>query len=263
VRFDYWSAHNNINVAFDPRARFTFNVTPDFELHAAGGMSHQPAVFLLPLPGLSEIGVDEGLTRSVQAEVGGSYDLPASLRLELQGFYYNGLLLPELIEDGAVPENPPLSDVKAYGVEVFLRRELHEKVSGWISYTLAFAEADSGPDVIGIFKPDFDVRHVLNTVLQWRVWRGLVVAGRFSARSGRVVEQLNPRYAQRLPWFLRADMRIGYAWKGRFADMLAYFEWLNMLMQKEYLDADCLLGTCRAAAAPTISIPNVGVRASF
>jgi hypothetical protein len=172
-------------------------------------------------------------------------------------------LLPELVTDGIVPDNPPLVSANAYGIEFFLKRSLKRDLTGWISYTLGAAEADSGPEVIGKFKPDFDVRHVLNTVLQWKVWRGIELGGRFSARSGRLIEQLNPSYSQRLPYFVRLDMRLGYRWKGRFANMLAYFEWLNMLVRKEYLDADCLLGKCIATAVSPISIPNIGVRAEF
>jgi hypothetical protein len=265
ARLDYWSTQSQIELAVDPRVRFAYRPIEPLELHAAFGLAHQPAVFMLPLPGLADIAVSDGLTRSVQSELGASYDLPLSLRLEVQGFvhYYDGILLPELVTDGAVPEDPPLVSALSYGVELFLKRELGESVSGWISYTLGWAEADSGPEVIGKFKPDFDVRHVLNTVVQWRIWRGLQLGGRFGARSGRLIEQLNPAYAQRLPWFVRLDMRLGYAWRGRFADMLAYVEWLNMLVRKEYLDADCLLGQCRASAAPVLSIPNLGVRAEF
>ncbi len=265
ARFDYWSTNNRIDLAVDPRVRLTYSPQRKLQLHAAFGTAHQPAVFMLPLPGLTEVAVSRGLTRAIQSEVGFGYDLPWALRLEVQGYlhHYDGLLLPELVIDGIVPDNPPLVSANAYGVEFFLKRTLNKSLTGWISYTLGFAEADSGPALIGKFKPDFDVRHVVNTVMQWRVWRGLELGGRFSARSGRLIEQLNPSYAQRLPYFVRTDVRIGYRWQGRFANMLAYFEWLNMLVRKEYLDADCLLGKCIASAVTPISIPNVGVRAEF
>jgi hypothetical protein len=45
--------------------------------------------------------------------------------------------------------------------------------------------------------------------------------------------------------------------------MLVYFEWLNMFVRREYLDADYVFGQCRATSAPPISIPNLGVRAEF
>jgi hypothetical protein len=45
--------------------------------------------------------------------------------------------------------------------------------------------------------------------------------------------------------------------------MLAYIEWLNFLARREYIDADCFLGQCKANTAPPISLPNMGVRADF
>jgi hypothetical protein len=265
LRFDYWSVLSEIDWAVDPRLRFVVDAMPDLELHAAFGLAHQPAVFLLPVPGLTDVAVDDGLTRSIQSELGATYQLPLDMEVEVQGYlhHYDRMLLPELVQDGIIENDPPLVSAIAYGIEFFLRRQIGKDLAGWISYTLGWAEADSGPEVIGKFKPDFDVRHVLNVVAQWRVWRGLTLGGRFQARSGRLVEQTNPRYEQRLPWFVRSDVRVGYRWPGRWSTMLVYFEWLNMLVRREYLDADCFFGQCRASSAPPISIPNLGVRAEF
>lgn len=264
ARVDYWSVRSEIDVAVDPRLRATYDATDRLSLHAAFGLAHQPAVFFLPLPGLTEIAVDEGLTRAIQSELGGSYELPWDFRFEAQFFlhHYTGLLLPELVQDASIEDNPPLSDALAYGLELYLKRDLSDSITGWIGYTLGWATADSERS-IGRFRPDFDVRHVLNAVLQWRVYKGFSFGGRLHARSGRVIEQLNPRYEQRLPWFVRGDVRFGYAWRGRYADMTAYLEWLNVGAQGEYLDADCLLAQCEATRAPPISIPNLGVRAEF
>jgi hypothetical protein len=263
ARLDYWSVRSKVDFAVDPRLRATFDWTEKLELHAAFGMAHQPAVFFLPLPGLTDVALDRGLSSSIQNEIGAAYQLPASVRLEVQAFVhkYKGLLLPELVMDASIEDDPPLSDALAYGLELFLKRDLNGVVSGWISYTLGWAYADSESS-IGRFRPDFDVRHVLNTVLRWRIHGGFVLGGRLHARSGRVIEQLNPSYEQRLPWFVRADVRFGYGWHGRFAEMVAYLEWLNVAAQGEYLDADCLF-ECQATRAPPISIPNVGLRADF
>jgi TonB dependent receptor len=265
LRIDYWSVRSNLAFGVDPRLRVSYDITPKLDIHAAIGSTHQPAVFLLPTAGLTDVAVDRGLMRALQSELGVGYQLTKSTRVELTGYYhrYYNMLLPELVTDGIVPENPPLVTSNAYGLEAFLFRDLSETVSGWLSYTLGFADADSGPEVVGKFKPDYDVRHMLNLVLAWRVWRGLSLSGRFQARSGRVVEQLNPSYTQRLPWFTRADARVGYTWRSRFANMTAYLEWLNLFVQPEYTDADCLLGECTAKRAPVIAIPNLGVRAEF
>lgn len=263
ARFDYWSVDANIDVAVDPRLRFSVQARDDLTLHAAVGTAHQPTVFLLPLPGLTDVALSKGLTRSIQSEIGAAQDLPGSLRLEVQGFLhqYDRLLLPELVSDGVITEDPPLSSAISYGTEMFLVRDPKERLSGWISYTLGWAEADSGPDVIGKFKPDFDVRHVINAVLKLNLSSGFVIGGRLQARSGRLIEQLNPRYAQRLPWFVRADARFGYGWKGRYANMLAYFEWFNISLSREYLDADCFVGQCTAESGPLLSLPILGIRA--
>jgi hypothetical protein len=264
LRLDYWSVQSRLNFAADPRLRGVFNWTDRFALHAAFGLAHQPSVFFLPLPGLTEVALDRGLTRSIQSEAGASYEFPQSIRLEVQGFLhqYTGLLLPELVMDADIENQPPLSNAIAYGLEFFLKRDIGEHLTGWVGYTLGYAEANAYRS-IGKFRPDFDVRHVLNVVAQWHAWRGLALGGRLHARSGRVIEQLNPQYEQRLPWFVRADVRIGYAWRSRYADMTTYIEWLNVAARPEYLDADCLLGHCTATKAPPISLPNLGVRAEF
>jgi hypothetical protein len=264
LRLDYWGVQSKVNLAVDPRLRISHDLTKKLNVHAAVGLTHQPAVFLLPTPGLAEVALDRGLMRGIHSELGAGYQLTGSTRVELQGFYhrYDRLLLPELVQDGIVPEDPPLVSSNVYGLEAFLMRDLSEQVSGWIAYTLTFADADSGP-VVGKFKPDYDVRHVINAVVSWRVWRGLYLGGRMQTRSGRVIEQLNRNYTQRLPWFTRVDARIGYQWRGRFANMTAYLEWLNLFLQHEYTDADCLLGHCNAKAAPVIAVPNLGVRAEY
>ncbi len=265
ARVDYWSVESKIDVAVDPRLRFNVQATDDLTLHAAFGTAHQPTVFLLPLPGLTDVALSRGLTRSIQSEIGAAQQLPAALHVKLQGYlhHYDRLLLPELVSDGIVPEDPPLASALAYGAELFLKREPSEALTGWASYTLGWATADSGPDVIGKFRPDFDVRHVINTVLKLSLPRGFEIGGRMQARSGRLIEQLNPRYSQRLPWFVRGDARVGYRWKGRYANMLAYVEWLNISLAREYLDADCFVGQCTANAGPLLSIPNLGIRAEL
>ncbi|HEY6878440.1 MAG TPA: TonB-dependent receptor [Polyangiales bacterium] len=263
ARVDYWYVREKLNVAFDPRIRLTLDATDKLALHVAFGLGHQPSVFFLPLPGLTEVALDRGLTRAIQYEAGIAYQLPKDVRFELQGYLhtYTRLLLPELVMDADIQDEPPLSNAIAYGLELFLKREFGD-VSGWISYTLGQANADAFRS-IGKFRPDFDVRHVLNVVAQWRVWQGLFVGGRLQARSGRVIEQLTQRYEQRLPWFVRPDVRIGYGWRGRLGNMTAYLEWLNAAAQGEYLDANCVFGSCTAVRAPVISLPNLGLRADF
>ncbi|HEY8428290.1 MAG TPA: hypothetical protein VIL20_07945 [Sandaracinaceae bacterium] len=41
-------------------------------LHAAAGVARQPSVFVLPLPGLSELPLTAGLVTAAQSELGAS-----------------------------------------------------------------------------------------------------------------------------------------------------------------------------------------------
>ena len=64
-----------------------------------------------------------------------------------------------------------------------LRRPPGERISGFFSYTLAFADID---DVGGLpYTPNWDVRHVLNLVLTWNLGAGFTVGGRLHGRSGK------------------------------------------------------------------------------
>ncbi len=268
ARWDAWIVDGNAETAADPRVRATFYPGGPWELHVAVGLAHQPAVFLFPLPGLTEVALDRGLQEAIQSDVGVAVELPLALRLELQGFvhHYADLLLPELYapEEGA---SVPVVDALSYGVEVFLRRSLGEQISGSVSYTLSWANAYSSSGGTS-FAPEFDVRHVLYVVLQTRWDSGWQAGARVHVRSGRPFNQFDlgdtdPTYAVRLPWFLRADARVGYRWTTGWGAMLVYAEWLNLTLAAEELGAECLYGTCTAQTAPAIFLPNLGVRAEF
>ena len=268
ARWDAWIVDGRTETAADPRLRLIFYPADDWELHVAAGLTHQPAVFLFPLPGLTEVALDRGLQEAIQSDAGVALELPENFRLELQGFlhHYGHLLLPELYapEEGA---SVPTAEAFSYGAEVFLRRPAEERVSGWISYTLGWANAHQTPDGAS-FAPEFDVRHVLNIVLQLRWDEGWQVGMRLHAHSSRPFNQFDlgrsdPTYSIRLPWFMRADARVGYGWTTSWGSMLVYVEWMNLTLSKEALGAECLYGTCTAQTAPAIFVPNAGVRAQF
>jgi hypothetical protein len=267
ARSDLWIVDGDPIAAVDPRARFTVFAAADVELHAAAGMTHQPAVYMLPLPGLTEVALDRGLQEGLQAEAGVAIDLVWDLRLELQAFvhHYARLLLPELYAPDAGVE-APTADAFSYGFELMLLRAGFGETTGWVAYTLGFAEAEvarSGAE----FAPEFDVRHVLNVVLQQRLGAGFSAGGRLHARSGRPYDQFDPGanlvYELRLPAFVRVDARVSYDWTPSWGSMQVYLEWLNLTLAQESLGAECFFGACRLQRAPAIYFPNAGVRAGF
>ncbi len=88
------------------------------------------------------------------------------------------------------------------------------------------------------------------------------------AASGRLAnakgfDETEPIYAQRLPWFVRADARASYAFDTSFAAMTVYVEWLNVTLAREPIDARCFFGRCEQVYAPAVFVPNLGVRAEL
>ena len=267
ARADLWLVQGEPEPAVDPRARFSLRPDEQTTVHVAAGLTHQPAAYLFPLPGLTETAVGRGLQDGYQAELGVARNLPASLAAEVQGYlhYYTDLLLPEMYTPDA-DDDLPRVDAIAYGLEVLLRRANHEALSGWISYTLGWAEATEPGG--RKFRPTFDVRHVLNLVAQLRLDFGLELGVRVHARTGRPVNQFTdqgvpPAYELRLPGFARADARVGYRWLTDWGQMLLYAEWLNLGFAQETLGADCFYGMCTEQRGAAVIFPNLGLRGQF
>jgi hypothetical protein len=295
LRGDLWLTGSRPEAAVDPRLTLTYRSHDFLTWHAAVGLAHQPAVFLVPLPGIADVGLDHGLQGAVQSEAGVAIDLPASLRLESQAYLqrFTHMIFPELAIDqtsdcAALPMmvadatsrctgGYPRSAAWAYGAELFLRRASTEALSGWLSYTLGWAraQADDGRHFI----PTFDVRHVLNLVLQWRIGAGFSVGGRVQYRSGKMASATFVRaapvlYEQRLAGFFRADANVTYAWRPSWGRMQVSLEWFNLSLSREQTDIQCRDGIdvganplastpCPVTTAPALFFPNIGVRAEF
>jgi outer membrane receptor protein involved in Fe transport len=295
LRGDVWFTGTRAEGAVEPRATLSFRPLDPLTLHAAIGLGHQPAVFLIPLPGIADVGLDRGLQQAIQSEAGAALELGEGLRLESQ-FYlqrFTNMILPDAVLDaaetcGGLPlgadglfgcnrKAAPRSSVWAYGLELFLRRDPSKDLSGWFSYTLGWADAhaEAGYD----FTPSFDIRHVLNLVLQYRLGHGFSMGGRLHYRSGKVaahtfVRETLVHYEQRLPGFFRADAEVAYRWPTSWGSMRVAAEWLNLTISREASGISCqdgvLIGKnplsatpCTVHLAPAIFFPNVGVRAQF
>ncbi|MEM9191047.1 MAG: TonB-dependent receptor [Myxococcota bacterium] len=286
VRADLWISGSNRDAAVDPRLRATFHVRDNFDVHLAGGVAHQAAVFIVPLPGLTDVAIDRGLQTALQAEAGFRWDVGSSISLEAQGFFhrYTGLLLPDLfVGEDACPdgltvceglsEPSPRVDGFSYGAEIFVRRDPSERISGFLSYTLARAEIQDRVE----YTPSYDVRHVLNAAARLTIVEGFDVGLRFHLRSGRPLgvfylqspELTIERHEQRLPTFYRVDVQVGYAWRTSWGQLRLSLEWFNLTWNREPSDISCPEsrlsdpGFCPVEYLPAIVAPNVGLRGTF
>jgi hypothetical protein len=281
ARADAWVQGPGAEGVLDPSARAIWHVVPELDLHVAGGVVHQPAVFYIPLPGIVDVATDRGLQSAIQSEAGVGWDTPLDLRAELQAFvhvyrnlvFVDALLLEdsfdlicETIDCGGATLAERIDGV-SYGAELFLRRAPEERLSGFLSYTLAWSHVD---DVGGLpYTPTWDVRHLGNLIVQWEIGAGFSAGGRLHARSGKLIGEflLDDSFAlardeHRLPWFVRIDLQVAYAWRPSWGRMRVALEWFNATLSREPINTECKGAprTCEVEYLPAIFFPNLGVR---
>ncbi|MBN1655423.1 MAG: TonB-dependent receptor [Deltaproteobacteria bacterium] len=298
LRGDLWLTGHRSEVGVDPRLLVTHYPLAILDLHLAVGLVHQPAVFLLPIPGVADVALDRGLQEAVQSEFGVGFDLWKEARFEAQMFlhYYTDLLFPELAIErlnqcsvgdfstngGDAASNLcqtgqgfPRATAFAYGAEFFLRRSVARSLSGWLSYTLTWSDAKSEQGFS--FTPVFDMRHVANLVLQYRPVPGWRLGVRLHARSGKMATILTDdlyRLERRLPGFFRADIQGSYGWNTSWGRVRVTAEWFNLTLAREARSISCGLDitdqnrpapgeTCSVEYGPALFFPNVGVGAEF
>lgn len=282
TRADAWVQNGGAMAVVDPRARVILHLTPELEVHGALGVTHQPAVFYVPLPGIEDVATSRGLQTAIQSELGFGWDTPLGVRLEVQGYlhHYDGLVFTDVLLLGdtlqticASIDCPGGSTVQdrisgySYGAEIFARRAPENRLSGFLSYTLGWSHTD---DVVGLhYTPSWDVRHVLNLVTQWDLGHGFSIGARLHARSGKMSGQFLiddsfqlRRDEQRLPWFVRLDLQVAYSWHPSWGRMRLSLEWFNATMSREPTGVDCTAtpGTCVTQYLPAIFFPNLGLR---
>ena len=283
ARVDAWLQGGRAFPAVDPRLRAIVHASDAVDLHVAAGMTHQPAVPIVPLPGLADFADARELQSALQLEAGVGVDLPIDLRAELQLFThrYRDLVFADTLSSGSISDlcseqdcmgrtQPSQVDGWSYGAELFLRRPVTEKLSGVLSYTLAWAEIDRVLDLQ--YTPGWDVRHLVNLVVQWQIAGGLALGVRGLFRSGKSsgtfyrIDSTFGRNELRMPGFLRGDVQFSYSWTNSWARMRFGLEWFNFTISREPIAVDgCTrdLTPCSIQYAPAIFAPNLSLRADF
>src|SRR6185312_2250083 len=101
VRADMWLTGSHPEAAVDPRLSLSYRLMDAVTWHGAVGLAHQPSVFLVPLPGITEVGIEYGLQSAIQSETGFAFELPAQFKLESQVYLqrFDNMILPELAID--------------------------------------------------------------------------------------------------------------------------------------------------------------------
>ena len=278
VRFDVFRSADASAVSADGRLALNVTVTPHLRLLNSVGIAHQPPSFIVPLPGLALGSLSQGLQTAVQSSAGVELDWPKVATATVTAFDNVFLNMSDMLSTGSLTElavnnysaitdprnlaeavlltaKEPRSQGSAYGVEVYIRRRLTQKLGGFLSYTLSQSMRASGRDT---FPSAFDRTHVLNTALAYDLGLGWRAGGRFTFYTGApTVDSLTFHVSSppRDPDFYRIDLRVEKRWSlGGSRSISAVAEGLNVTLQQEVIS-----GT----KVGPIAIPSLGIEGGF
>ncbi|AEI64196.1 TonB family protein [Corallococcus macrosporus] len=207
--------------------------------------------------------------------------------------------------DGGIPDRSDIDfpDFRghgmAYGVELLLRHPLGDNWFGWLSYSLQrstrrtrFYRYDAEGHRVGEAEADlpftFDQTHILNLVLSYKFANNVTLGGVLHFNTGR------PEYGSlgsqthregedgagrpawvradrdrvdRLPAFLRFDVRLSKSWVYDTFTLEAYLDMLNVTLRRETLGFEYEGGAGRPlrkdAVGLPIALPILGVKGRY
>jgi len=260
VRGDIYSSESENAVSIDPRLAARWEATPSFRVMPTFGVVHQSPSFAIPIPGLQPT-LAGGLQRSIQAATALELDLTVTTTAGVSPFYnvYSNMTdaLGTSTGEGQ-PDFAARSEGRAYGVELFLRRRLTERLGGFFTYTLSRSERTVAGET---FPSGFDRTHVMNAAVSYNLGRGWTAGGRFVFYSGAPVQQTtrttvtHSQHVEREPPFFRLDVRGEKRWT------LSETAWISMVL--EIMNATLQKESFGGEEVGPIVIPSIGAEMGF
>ncbi len=270
-RFDVYDNGGQLAYAPEPRLAARFDVTKDVSLTHDIGIAHQPPSFAIPVPGLAGAASD-GLQRAIQSSAGVETNLPYKMTASATLFQNVIMNSTDVFGVSNLQESDPSSNAfnvrttgHTYGLELYLKRPLSERIGGLVSYTLA-RSTRSVPRLSGV--SSYDRTHVLNAALAFDLGRRWRLGLRTAVYSGIPVEVAYAEAAvspPRTPWFYRLDWRLEKRWligtSGAWWALV--LEALNTTLHEETTSGGCYAYGCTYNVIGPVTIPSIGVEASF
>jgi hypothetical protein len=149
----------------------------------------------------------------------------------------------------------------AYGLELFLKRKLTNRIGGTFSYTLSRSIRSVGRNR---FVADFDRTHVVTGTLAYGLGRNWRAGTRVTYYTGlpRAPDPTDP--STRLPGFFRLDVRLEKRWQLGEKTWISFVaEWMNATLSKETVGANCRLDGCTPQEIGPVTIPSLGMEGGF
>lgn len=270
---------------FDPRLGLGYQLTGWLAAKASAGVYHGPPrvtlaegpVVIGPVPGMVGIGLEEGLTRTIQLAGGLEADLPGAFQLVMQGYdsdLRTGLDFSLTDQNLGIESDDDDDDLRAstgrsYGLEFVLRRRLGGSAFGWMTYSLS--KATRTAEGFGTMPFMFDQTHVINAVVSWEVGRHWTLGSAYHFHTGRPYTPEfwgaqgmthGPPFSERLPGFWKLDVRIQKreVYETWYFDF--YIDILNVTFNQETVAYNDV-GFGQEAEKALFFVPMLGVRAVF
>ncbi len=269
-RFDLYRSSGDLKVGPEPRLRARFQIAEPFALVHDIGIAHQAPSFAIPVPGFSGT-ASEGLQRGVQTSAGAEWRFAQDSLFQLTLFQtalFAGSDPIGLFQldnaDLTVDAATARVTAHTYGMEVYLRRDLTQRLGGFLSYTLSRSTRATarleGPSSV-------DRTHVINLAGAYRLGESWRFGGRLVFYSGRPAEVAYPRAARnppRGPAFFRLDWRVEKRWRlGEEGFWALVAEVQNVTLQRETTDVSCYAYGCAYESIGPVTVPSLGLEASF
>jgi TonB dependent receptor/TonB-dependent Receptor Plug Domain len=271
LRVDLFDSEGHSELGVDPRLSASFKITPRATVNYGFGIAHQPPSFLVAVPGVQP-SLRGGLQTAIQNSAGLDYQFPISIQGSVTLFHNVFLKFSDPIStsrlDDHIPEQSNFetrTQGRSFGIELALRRDLSQRLSGFVSYTLSRSERSfaqiHGPAL-------FDRTHVLNIALsydfgnRWRLGSRVVYYSGMPALVAYAMAAVNP---PRSTPFWRLDWRLEKRWpvgdQGASLGLVA--EVLNTTLNKEVLEESCNAYACRAEGVGPVTVPSLGLEGDF
>jgi hypothetical protein len=150
---------------------------------------------------------------------------------------------------------------QAFGLEIFVKRKLTERLGGFLSYTLSRSTRAYGDQS---FVSAFDRTHVLNVAAAYDLGRGWRAGARLTFYTGLPKAPDPTDSSTRLAPFTRLDLRLEKRWQlGKKTWISFVAEWMNATLSKEEIGTSCTLQGCQSMTIGPVSIPSLGIEGGF
>lgn len=228
----------------EPRVAVTFDASPRLRFKAAYGRYHEPpraedlsAVFGNPLLGASRAdhflgGVLGRLTETFSVETTAFFTRSTGLAARSGS---PSPLLAQALEQTGIG--------RSYGVQILVRKDLSERLFGWLSYSLIRSERRDREDAR--FRPfDFDQTHVFTALASYVIGAGFEAGARFRVATGfprtpvtgayydARTDTYQPIFGQqgsmRIPAFYQLDLRVSKRFTIARTELEAYLDVQNV-----------------------------------